>query len=193
VRQHLRHIEHAAVRASDLTRQLLLFSRKQPMETEPVNLNTSVQSILTIIERLIGEDISIKVDLAPELHSVMADRTTIEQVIMNIVINARDAMPKGGSISIRTENRVVDEGYVRKYPYAKTGRHVCLTIEDTGEGMSSEVLKHIFEPFFTTKEQGRGTGLGLAVVYGIVKQHRGGSTWPADRERGRRSGSISPR
>ncbi len=173
VRQHLRHIEHAAVRASDLTRQLLLFSRRQPMETEPVNLNASVQSILTIIERLIGEDISIKVDLAPELHSVMADRTTIEQVIMNIVINARDAMPKGGSISIRTENRVVDEGYVRKYPYAKTGRHVCLTVEDSGEGMSSEVLKHIFEPFFTTKEQGRGTGLGLAVVYGIVKQHRG--------------------
>lgn len=171
--KNLQQIEKAVTRAADLTRQLLFFSRKQPIETVPISLNQSVDSILKIIERLIGENISITVDLIPELRPVMADRGTIEQVIMNLLINARDAMPEGGKIIIRTQNVFIDEGYARAHPYARTGEFVCLSIADTGTGMDSETVKHIFEPFFTTKEQGKGTGLGLAVVYGIVKQHKG--------------------
>ncbi len=173
MRRSLKLIENAAVRASDLTRQLLLFSRKQPMETVPIDLNASVDNILKIIERLIGEDITTRVTMEPSLWSVMADKGSIEQVIMNLVINARDAMPDGGDILIQTQNVVVDEAYTKIYPFARAGKHVCLTITDTGMGMDSETQKRIFEPFFTTKDAGKGTGLGLAVVYGIVKQHKG--------------------
>ncbi len=173
MRRSLKLIENAAVRASDLTRQLLLFSRKQPMESIPIDLNASVDNILKIIERLIGENITTKVEKKPALWSVMADRGSIEQVIMNLVINARDAMPDGGDIVINTENVIIDEAYTRIYPFARTGQFVCLAITDTGVGMDGETQKRIFEPFFTTKEAGKGTGLGLAVVYGIIKHHKG--------------------
>ncbi len=171
--KNLQQIEKAVTRASDLTRQLLFFSRRQPVEMAPLNLNQSVDNILRIIERLIGENIAITVDLAPDLQPVMADGGNIEQVIMNLMINARDAMPEGGAIIIRTRNATVGDDYVRVHSYARPGKFVCLSMEDTGIGMDGETVKHIFEPFFTTKEQGKGTGLGLAVVYGIVKKHKG--------------------
>ncbi len=171
--KNLQQIEKAVTRASDLTRQLLFFSRRQPVEMAPLNLNQSVDNILRIIERLIGENIAITVDLSSDLQPVMADGGNIEQVIMNLMINARDAMPEGGTITIRTRNATVGDDYVRAHPYARPGRFVCLSMEDTGTGMDGETVKHIFEPFFTTKEQGKGTGLGLAVVYGIVKKHKG--------------------
>ena len=173
IMKNLQQIEKAVTRASDLTRQLLFFSRRQPVEMAPLNLNQSVDNILRIIERLIGENIAITLDLAPDLQPVMADGGNIEQVIMNLMINARDAMPEGGTITIRTRNATVRDEYVKTHPYARPGKFVCLSIEDTGIGMDSEVAEHIFEPFFTTKEQGKGTGLGLAVVYGIVKKHKG--------------------
>lgn len=171
--KNLQQIEKAVTRASDLTRQLLFFSRRQPVEMAPLNLNQSVDNILRIIERLIGENIAITVDLAPDLQPVMADGGNIEQVIMNLMINSRDAMPEGGAITIRTRNATVGDDYVRVHSYARHGKFVCLSMEDTGIGMDGETVKHIFEPFFTTKEQGKGTGLGLAVVYGIVKKHKG--------------------
>lgn len=171
--KNLQQIEKAVTRASDLTRQLLLFSRRQPVEMAPLNLNQSVDSILRIIERIIGENIAITVDLAADLQPVMADGGNIEQVIMNLMINARDAMPEGGAITIRTRNATVGDEYVRAHSYARTGKFVCFSMEDTGAGMDSETVKRIFEPFFTTKEQEKGTGLGLAVVYGIVKKHKG--------------------
>ena len=171
--KNLQQIEKAVTRATDLTRQLLFFSRRQSVEMAPLNLNQSVDNILRIIERLIGENITITVDLSPDLQPVMADGGNIEQVIMNLMINARDAMPEGGAITIRTRNATVDDDYVRTHSYARPGRFVCLSMEDTGIGMDGETVEHIFEPFFTTKEQGKGTGLGLAVVYGIVKKHKG--------------------
>ena len=171
--KNLQQIEKAVTRATDLTRQLLFFSRRQSVEMAPLNLNQSVDNILRIIERLIGENITITVDLSPDLQPVMADGGNIEQVIMNLMINARDAMPEGGAITIRTRDATVDDDYVRTHSYARPGRFVCLSMEDTGIGMDGETVEHIFEPFFTTKEQGKGTGLGLAVVYGIVKKHKG--------------------
>ncbi|HNR51939.1 MAG TPA: cache domain-containing protein [Deltaproteobacteria bacterium] len=171
--KNLRQIENAVTKATDLTRKLLFFSRRQPIDTVPVHLNKSVDSILKIVERLIGTNISITLDLASDLQPVMADTGNIEQVIMNLVINARDAMPEGGKIFIRTRNVTIDESYTKAHSYAKTGEFVCLSVSDTGTGMDGETVKHIFEPFFTTKDRGKGTGLGLAVVYGIVKQHKG--------------------
>ena len=171
--KNLQQIEKAVTRASDLTRQLLFFSRRQLVEMAPLNLNQSVDNILRIIERLIGENIAIRVDLAADLQPVMADGGNIEQVIMNLMINARDAMPEGGAITIRTRNATVGHEYVRAHSYARPGKFVCFSLEDTGIGMDSQTAERIFEPFFTTKEQGKGTGLGLAVVYGIVKKHKG--------------------
>ncbi len=171
--RNLKQIRNASVRAADLTRQLLLFSRKQPMEFIHLNINRTVDDLLKMLNRLIGEDIEIRTFLEPDIWTVRADPGSIEQVIMNLAGNARDAMPNGGSLTIRTENVLLDEEYCRVALEARPGKFVCLSVEDTGVGMSKNITQHIFEPFFTTKEAGKGTGLGLSVVYGIVKHHEG--------------------
>jgi CheY-like chemotaxis protein len=169
----LNQIRLAAGRAASLTRQLLLFSRRQPMELTPCNLNSIFEDLLKMLRRLIGEDITINTDLKADLWTILADAGNIEQVIMNLAVNARDAMTDGGKITIKTENVRLDEEYCKTYTYARPGTFVCLSVEDTGIGMDRETIQHIFEPFFTTKETGKGTGLGLSVVYGIIKQHEG--------------------
>jgi len=169
----LKQIDISATRAASLTRQLLLFSRRQPMQFTSFNLNTTVDNLLKMLHRLIGEDITINTDLDSELWTVQADAGNIEQAIMNLTVNARDAMPEGGIINIKTESVNVDKQYCKTYTYARPAKFVCLTVEDTGIGMDKETIQHIFEPFFSTKGPGKGTGLGLSVVYGIVKQHEG--------------------
>ncbi|OQX19644.1 MAG: hypothetical protein BWK76_03905 [Desulfobulbaceae bacterium A2] len=169
----LSQVLQAAERAGGVVRQLLLFSRRQAMEKVPVDLNSLVRNFLKMLGRLIGEDIRIADELAPGLWSVSADPGTIEQVVMNLAVNARDAMPDGGTLSIATANVLVDAEYCAQHVLARPGRFVRLTVADCGCGMGDETLAHIFEPFFTTKQAGKGTGLGLAVVYGIVKEHRG--------------------
>ncbi len=166
-------IKKAAERAASLTRQLLAFSRRQILEPRVICVNNLVKDMKGMLRRVIGENIEVQTILEPNLLSIKADPTQIEQVIMNLVINARDAMPEGGKIIIRTKNVYIDEDYCRTYPYARTGNFVCLEVEDTGIGMDKETIQHIFEPFFTTKPAGIGTGLGLSVVYGVVKQHNG--------------------
>ncbi len=170
---HLKEVRRASVRAANLTRQLLLFSRRQPIEMTPVNLNHTIEDMIKMVRRLIGEDISIVTDLEEELWTINADPGNIEQVIMNLVVNARDAMPEGGKITIRTENARLDEVDCKLTSDARPGNFVCLSITDTGTGMDKKTIERIFEPFFTTKELGKGTGLGLSVVYGIIKQHKG--------------------
>ena len=169
----LQEVLSSANRASDLTRQLLAFSRNQPLEFKNILLNRLIEDILKMLHRLIGEDIGIRTHLADDLWIVRADRGSIEEVVMNLAINARDAMPKGGQIEIHTANVVIDEAHCAEHPEARCGSHVCLSVSDTGEGMSPNTLARIFEPFFSTKVTGKGTGLGLAVVYGIIKQHNG--------------------
>jgi signal transduction histidine kinase len=167
----LHKIVRAAQRGAKLTRQLLLFGRKHPMEPTLLNLNRMVGHLLEMLNRLIGEDIAINIDLEPDLWTVPADEASIEQVIMNMAINAREAMPKGGELTINTENVTLDEKHCKRIPEARPGKFVCLSVADTGVGMDEETMQHIFEPFFTTKET--GAGLGLSVAYGIVKQHEG--------------------
>lgn len=169
----MNQINLAAERAANLTRKLLLFSRKQPMKLVPVNINKVIDELLKMLNRLIGEDIEIITELAPDISPFRADTGNIEQVIMNLAINSRDAMPEGGKLILKTENAVLNGEESRTFLNARKGRFVRLSIEDTGIGMSKEVLAHMFEPFFTTKGIGKGTGLGLSVVYGIIKQHEG--------------------
>jgi len=159
--------------ASKLTRQLLLFSRGQPFELVPLDMNKIISDLLLMISRLIGEEITISADLAPQVWTIEADEGNIEQVIMNLAVNAKDAMPEGGKLTIKTENIVLDEKSAESIPDARAGEAVRLTVADTGVGMSKELVSRIFEPFFTTKEAGKGTGFGLAVVYSTVKQHNG--------------------
>jgi len=171
--RNLMHIKESAVRAADLTRQLLAFSRKQKLDFKILHINTNITNLLKMLNRLIGEDITIITDLDSELWYVRADAVNIEQVIMNLAVNARDAMPHGGQLTIKTHNLVLDKKASSVTPESQPGNYVCLSIEDTGTGMDEEILKHIFEPFFTTKAVDQGTGLGLSVVYGIIKQHNG--------------------
>jgi PAS domain S-box-containing protein len=169
----LKQIRLIAKRAASLTRQLLLFSRKQPIELTFLDINRTIDDLLKMLNRLIGEDIVIHTDLDPSLWTVRADAGNIEQVIMNLVVNARDAMPKGGKLTIKTENVSLDEECFKVIPEARPGKFICLSVMDTGIGMDKEIIQHIFEPFFSTKKAGKGIGLGLSVVYGIVKQHEG--------------------
>lgn len=166
-------IKKAAWRAAQLTRQLLAFSRKQVLYPTILNLNTVVHDVGQILQRLIGDDIQIVKCLETCLGSVRADRGQIEQILMNLVTNARDAMPNGGKVIVRTRNVELGPNELARYPYARIGPYVCLSVTDTGVGMTKEVSERVFEPFFTTKAMGHGTGLGLATVYGIVKQSVG--------------------
>ncbi|MGB0104722.1 MAG: PAS domain S-box protein [Candidatus Sulfotelmatobacter sp.] len=166
-------IKKATRRAAELTRQLLAFSRKQVLYPVILDLNVVVRDVGKILQRLIGEDVQIVTDLETSLDSTRADRGQIEQILMNLATNARDAMPNGGKFTIRTANAELGPDDVALYPYAKLGRYVRLSVNDTGVGMTDAIRHRVFEPFFTTKAEGRGTGLGLATVYGIVKQSTG--------------------
>jgi len=166
-------IANAAERATTLTRQLLAFSRKQMLAPKVLDLNAIVTENLKMLTRVIGEDIELVMASGEDLGAVKADPGQIEQVIMNLAVNARDAMPKGGKLTIETGNISLDDNYARFHAPLKPGEYVMLAISDTGTGMDSETLSHIFEPFFTTKETGKGTGLGLSMVYGIIKQSNG--------------------
>jgi CheY-like chemotaxis protein len=152
---------------------LLAFSRQQVLTPTVLNLNTLILEMERMLPRLLGEDIEVSLTLDPELVSVKADLSQIEQVVMNLAVNARDAMPTGGRLEIRTSAAEIDQTYLRTHPGSRVGTYVLLTVSDSGTGMDPETLAHIFEPFFTTKELGKGTGLGLATVYGIVKQSNG--------------------
>jgi two-component system, cell cycle sensor histidine kinase and response regulator CckA len=173
VRNDIEELRKSADRATSLTRQLLAFARKQMIEPRIVNLNQLVGDMGGFIRRLVGELIELSMLPAADLGSVRVDTNQIEQVIVNLVVNARDAMPQGGRLAIETANVVLDAGYADEHVDVKPGRYVMLTVGDTGVGMDAAVQEHLFEPFFTTKGPGKGTGLGLATCYGIVKQHGG--------------------
>ena len=175
-RDDLTQIIKAATGAAALTRQLLAFSRQQVIQPRVLDVNAVVESTRKLLTRLIGEDVALVATLAPDLGLVMNDPGQVEQVIMNLVVNARDAMPEGGRLTIETANVDVGVEFVRDHPLAQPGRYVMIAVTDTGTGMDADTQAHVFEPFFTTKEAGKGTGLGLATVYGIVKQS-GGFIW----------------
>jgi CheY-like chemotaxis protein len=176
MRREVEEIRKAGERAASLTRQLLAFSRKQVLQPKVLDLNAVVAGMDNMLQRLIGEDIDLVAVLRPGLWNVLADPGQLEQVIMNLVVNARDAMPRGGKVTIETANVELDDSYVRQHAAVSPGPYVMLAISDTGKGMDEETKNRLFEPFYTTKEKGKGTGLGLSTVYGIVKQS-GGYIW----------------
>jgi|CXWL01.1.fsa_nt_gi PAS domain S-box-containing protein len=173
VRPRLDQILKAANRAAALTRQLLAFSRKQVLKPRPIDLNTIVGDTQKMLGRLIGDNITVEVRPGASLGTINADPGQVEQIILNLAVNARDAMPNGGQLVLETSNEELDDEFALAHPPARAGRYVRLAVSDTGEGMSPETLARVFEPFFTTKAEGQGTGLGLATVYGIVKQSEG--------------------
>jgi len=172
-RRGLENIRLCAERAANLTRQMLLFSRKQVMQLRALDLNESVTRLATMLHRIIGEDVQLQVRLHPTALVTRADEGMIDQLLMNLTLNARDAMPQGGLLLIETAAKTLDAHLAQQYPEARPGNFVWLSVSDTGAGMGPEVLSRLFEPFFTTKGPGKGTGLGLATVFGIVKQHKG--------------------
>ncbi len=171
--KHVQQIRETGDRASDLTKQLLSFSRQEIVELQVLNLNEVVGRLESMLRRLIGKPIELETSLAEGLWTVGVDPSQMEQVIVNLVVNARDAMPGGGTLTIQTSNAELSEAYAASHVDAQPGEHVLLTVRDSGIGMDADALAHLFEPFFTTKQRGRGTGLGLALIFGIVKQ-RGG-------------------
>lgn len=173
LKKEIAEIARAAQRATTLTAQLLAFSRKQVLRPHVVNTRELVRSMEKMLARVIGEDIELQTFIDSATGNLLADPGQIEQVLLNLAVNARDAMPSGGKLTIETANRTFDEAYVREHPGARAGQYVRIAVSDTGVGMNPETLMQIFEPFFTTKEKGKGTGLGLSTVYGIVKQSEG--------------------
>jgi two-component system, cell cycle sensor histidine kinase and response regulator CckA len=176
VRDDLEQIVKSASRAATLTRQLLAFARKQIMDPYVLNLNALIVDVDKLLQRLIGENIELVAHLAPDLGLVKVDPGQIEQVLVNLAVNARDAMLDGGKLTIETHNVALEPDYAQQHIGVTPGAYILVAISDTGTGMDAETRRRIFEPFFTTKEPGRGTGLGLATCYGIVKQH-GGNIW----------------
>jgi signal transduction histidine kinase/ActR/RegA family two-component response regulator len=173
VRSEIRQVLEAAERASSLTRQLLAVSRSQGLSLQPLDLNEVLRQLLTLLRRILPETVQVELVEGDALPFVEGDRSQLEQVFMNLLINARDAMPEGGRVRIETEQVLVNDLHTEAHPMAKPGNYVLITVTDTGVGMERETLEHIFEPFFTTKATKAGTGLGLAVSYGIVRQHEG--------------------
>lgn len=176
ITRKIEQIDRSADRAAALTRQLLAFSRMQVLQPQIININSVVEEMGKLLPRLIGEDIELLIRADEDLGTVRADASQMEQVIMNLAVNARDAMPNGGKLVIETANTDLEHGYTLSHPLMKPGPYVQLVVTDSGTGMDADTQAHIFEPFFTTKDKGKGTGLGLATVYGIVKQS-GGFIW----------------
>jgi len=172
-RSEIDQIHAPAERAATLTRSLLAFSREQIMNPKQVDLNDIVKNIWQLLTRIIGEDIHMETVFAEKPLWIFADSVQIEQVLMNLAANARDAMPNGGQLTIETEDREIDEGFMLTHGFCAPGRYAVISLSDDGIGMDAETSKKIFEPFFTTKESGKGTGLGLSIVYGVIKQHNG--------------------
>ena len=172
VAERFRRIREQAERAATLTRELLAFARRQVLQPRAVDLNTVTSGLVSFLDKVIGKDIEFQL-LNTKLDAVKADPAQIEQVLMNLCLNARDAMPQGGRLVVETEMVELDDSYCGFYPYVLPGRYAVISVSDTGTGMNSETRERIFEPFFTTKERGKGTGMGLATAYGIVKQHGG--------------------
>jgi PAS domain S-box-containing protein len=173
LRTRFEKIRLQADRAASLTRQLLAFARRQAFEPRHIHVNQIVTETLNLLEKIIGSNIEVKPVLAPDLAAVRADPTQFEQVLMNLCLNARDAMPDGGTLRVETRNVVFDEDFCRRNPHTHTGAHVLLSVSDSGHGMAPATLDRIFEPFFTIKGPAKGTGLGLATVYGVINQHNG--------------------
>jgi signal transduction histidine kinase len=171
--ERLQRIMEQGERAAALTSQLLSFARRQFLQPKRIDLNIHVLQSTSLLRRVIRENITISVEIARDLHVTLADPSQIDQVLMNLCLNARDAMPRGGRLVLQTKNIEITEEYCRLVAYAQPGSYILLSVSDTGVGMDAETIEQIFEPFFTTKEPGKGTGLGLATVYGIVKQHGG--------------------
>jgi len=182
----LLQIGDAVQRSTSLTEQLLMFSSRQPMNRRPLNLNSQVRNLQKMLGRILGEDVVIDLDLDKDIWTVNADAGNIDQVLTNLSLNARDAMPGGGALTIQTWNVEIDSDYCDLVPEAKQGRYILLSVSDEGGGMGKEVQEHLFDPFFTTKGPGKGTGLGLSVVYGIVQAHEGWITVESQVNRGSR-------
>lgn len=172
IAEYFAHIRQQTDRAAALTRELLTFARRQPMRPRAVQLNEIIQNLMSLLDKVIGKDIEIRLEPG-NLQAVKAEPAQMEQVVMNICLNARDAMPDGGMLRIKTEMILLDDSFCQFYPGVTAGPYVVLSISDTGSGMSPEVRERIFEPFYTTKERGKGSGMGLATVYGVVRQHGG--------------------
>jgi len=173
VRDELQEIVNAGERAAELTRQLLAFSRQQPVEVKVLSLNDAIAAIERMLRRLVGEDVELTCRLAPDLCPIVADVTQLHQIMLNLTANARDAMPEGGTLTIETATVEVDEQYAAAHTGVSAGTHAVLTVTDSGVGIDPADREHVFEPFFTTKPPGAGTGLGLATVFGIVEQNHG--------------------
>ena len=177
LRDSMEELSKAAMQAAALTRQLVSFSRRQVAEPKTIVVNEFVKDYENMLRRLLGENIELVLSLDPQAGAFRADPGQMGQVLMNLAVNAKDAMPTGGKLVIETSSMVVDDHFARTHLYVSPGQYVVLTVTDTGTGMSAEVKSHLFEPFYTTKEQGKGTGLGLSTVYGIVVNQSSGSIW----------------